>query len=322
MHLLIPFASDTAEAASQVLGDLTLPNLARLLARLTPTHRDAGEPDTFSPPHERALAAAYGWHGADGRLPFAADAARRDGVAVGERAWGLLTPAHWLLGRDHVSLIDPAALDLAEAESRALFEAVRPLFESEGWSLEWGAAQRWYLAHDSLADLACASLDRVIGRNVEAWLAGERSHAPSRLIRRLQSEVQMLLYPHPVNEAREARGALTMNSFWLSGCGRPQPIVVSVDADADADADAVTIVTTLRTPLLARDWAAWAEAWCALDGGPLAALRARVEAGAAATLTLCGERVAQRYATAPRSLWQRAAQRWSAPAPSHVLEAL
>ena len=322
MHLLIPFASDTAEAASQVLGDLTLPNLARLLACLTPTHRDAGEPDTLSPPHERALAAAYGWQGADGRLPFAADAARRDGVAVGERAWGLLTPTHWLLGRDHVSLIDPAALELAEDESRALFDAVRPLFESEDFSLAWGSPQRWYAAHDSLADLACASLDRVIGRNVEAWLAGGRSHLPSRRVRRLQSEVQMLLYPHPVNEAREARGALTMNSFWLSGCGRPQPAVADADADTDTDADTVTIDATLRAPLLARDWAAWAEAWRALDAGPLAGFHAHVETGNVATLTLCGERVAQRYQTAPRSLWQRVAQRWSAPAPSRVLEAL
>ena len=31
----------------------------------------------------------------------------------------------------------------------------------------------------------------------------------------------MLLYTHPINDAREARGALPVNSFWLSGCGAP-----------------------------------------------------------------------------------------------------
>ena len=36
-----------------------------------------------------------------------------------------------------------------------------------------------------------------------------------RRVRRLQSEVQMLLHTHPLNAAREDRGDLTVNSFWL-----------------------------------------------------------------------------------------------------------
>ncbi|MEO7151765.1 MAG: hypothetical protein ABIX46_08665 [Burkholderiaceae bacterium] len=312
MHLLIPFAADTSEAASHVLRDLSLPHLTRLLARLTPTERDAGEPDTLSPPHERALARAWGWHGGDGALPYAARAAQADGIDVDDRAWGLLTPAHWLLGRTNVTLSDPRQLGLSEDESRALFEAVRPLFESEGYSLAWGAPLRWYAAHESLADLPCASLDRVIGRNVERWLAGMRQHGPSRVLRRLQSEVQMQLYPHPVNERREACGALTVNSFWLSGCGRAQP----------ADPAALQVDAALREPLLTQDWAGWAEAWRALDAGPLAALLKRAASGEAVTLTLCGERAAQRHEPLPRPLLRRLTRRWSAPSVASLLEAL
>ena len=65
MHLLVPFASDRSEACQHVLRDLALPNLERLLALLTPAGRDEGDPGSFSPPHERALAAAWGWHGSD-----------------------------------------------------------------------------------------------------------------------------------------------------------------------------------------------------------------------------------------------------------------
>ena len=72
MHLLVPFASDDSEACRHVLRDLALPNLSRLLARLEPAARDDGTADSFSPPHERALAAARGWRGGDGALPFAA----------------------------------------------------------------------------------------------------------------------------------------------------------------------------------------------------------------------------------------------------------
>ena len=317
MHLLIPFASALSERATEVVRDLQLPTLTRLLQRLTATTRDEADEYTLSPPHERALASAWGWPPIDGGLPFAARAAAADGVEVGERAWGLLTPAHWDVGRDHVTLADPLALNLAEGESRELFDAVRGLFESEGFALAWGAPARWYAAHESLASLRCAALDRVIGRNVDLWLRGDPTASPSaRLLRRLQSEVQLLLYPHPINEAREARGDMTVNSFWLSGCGPYRP----------ADTGAVQVDASLRAPLLMQDWATWADAWRTLDAGPLKELLNRLEAGGKAhgeaSLTLCGERVAQRFEHRPRSLLKGMQQRWNAPQPNAVLEAL
>ncbi len=313
MHLLIPFASALSEASSHVLRDLHLPNLAQLLASLTPAATDAGDEYTLSPPHERALAAAWGWRGDDGALPFAAHAASTDGVAVGALAWGLVTPAHWHVGRDHVSLVDPEALQLTEAESRTAFDAVRELFESEGFTLAWGAPLRWYAAHESLADLPCAALDRVIGRNIDLWIrAGAQAHPHARLVRRLQSEVQLLLYPHALNEEREQRGALTLNSFWLSGCGRRQPV----------QAGEALVNDTLRAPLLAQDWAAWADAWRALDSDALASLLSEAQAGKPTSLTLCGERGAQRFESATRSLWQRLGSRFKSPAPNTILEAL
>jgi len=297
MHLLIPFASALSQEALQVLPTLALPNLARLLKRLTPQARDTADPTTLSPPHERALAAAWGWLGDDGALPFAALAAAADGIDVQSRAWGLVTPAHWQVGPDRITMADPAALGLLEDESRELFEAVRELFESEGFAWIWGAPGRWYAAHPSLAGLPCASLDRVIGRNVDFWIdAGARQHPHAPLLRRLQSEVQLLLYPHPINAAREARGAPAVNSFWLSGCGVAQR----------ADPAAVDIDAALRPPILDGDAAGWSAAWAALDAGAIARLLERIEAAdRPVALTLCGERSAQRYAQAPRSLWQR-----------------
>ena len=313
MHLLIPFASALSESAQHVLRDLPLPNLARLLTVLTPQPPDVDDETSLSPPHERALAAAWGWSGHDGAWPFAARAAVADGIDVGAAAWGLVTPAHWHVGRDHVVLSDPAALNLDDDESHALFDAVHELFESEGLRLVWGAASRWYVAHESLADLACASLDRVIARPVEPWLRPDPgAQTQSRLVRRLQSELQMLLYPHPINETREQDGELPMNSFWLSGCGRFQP-----SATNDPK-----IVDDLRTPLLADDWVAWAQAWRALDADELAGLLAAARSGEPVSLTLCGERSAQRFENAPRALSQRLLARWRTAAPHTVLEAL
>ena len=47
---------------------------------------------------------------------------------------------------------------------------MHPLFDSEGYVLTWGAPLRWYIAHESLSELPTASIDRVIGRNVDRWL--------------------------------------------------------------------------------------------------------------------------------------------------------
>ncbi len=193
-------------------------------------------------------------------------------------------PVHWEVGADQIRLTDPSALALDDAASRTFFEALKPLFESEGAALLYGAPGRWYVAHESLQDLPTASIDRVAGRSIDPWLP---RGAQARLMRRLQNEAQMLLHTHPLNLERKAAGALPVNSFWLSGCGLHQP----------AQADAPVLDERLRGPALAEDWAAWAEAWHALD--------AELARRPPETLVLCGERSAVQYGTAARSLWQR-----------------
>ena len=315
MHLLIPFAAPLSEAGRQALRSLQLPHLQAVLAQMQPQTAglDEGDEWTLSPPHERALARALGWQGAAGQLPWAARLAQADCVDVGELAWGLMTPAHWHLGTDQVSLLDPEDLMLDAEDSRALFEAVRPLLAEEGTLAAWGAPLRWYLAHEGLAQLPCASLDRVVGRNVDAWLG---SDPLARRLRRLQSEVQMLLYTHPVNAAREQRGLLAVNSFWLSGCGVRQP-----EAGPAAQVD-----DRLRRPALRDDWAAWTRAWQTLDDGPLAEFARLLQRGGAASqalgLTLCGERSALSLQPAAGGWWPRLRARWSPKAPHTVLEAL
>ncbi len=309
MHLMIPYAAPMSEAGRQASASLKLPRLQALLGRWTEVDRDSADEWSLSPPHERARARALGLRGGSGQLPWAALQARADGLAVGDRAWGLVTPAHWHLGTDQVSLLDPQTLMLDEAGSKACFDAVQDLFTSAGYAVHRAAPLRWYIAHESLARLATASLDRVIGRNVDAWLGSDPAMQP---LRRLQSEVQMLLYTHPLNEQREAQGLLPVNSFWLSGCGVAQA-VTGIEPTTDA---------RLRGSALADDWAAWVKAWDTLDEGPLADLLQRADRGEAVRLTLCGERAAATFEPAPRSLLQRARGLFAASAMLPLLESL
>ena len=294
MHLIVAFAAPLAEDSRAALSALVTPALDRLLAGWVETRRDMGDEDTLSLPHERALAAALGLSAPDGCLPWAAREAAAQGIAVGEQAWGALTPVHWRVGSDGVHLADPDDLALSAADSQALFEAVQPLFTSEGFTLVWGAPLRWYAAHPSLQGLASASIERAIGRNIERWLPRQPE---AKRLRRLQNEGQMLLHDHPLNAAREAAGALALNSFWLSGCGPAQPQGAS-DAQLDE---------RLRGPALQGDWAGWSEAWRALDADAIAPLQAAAARGEPVRLTLCGERSAVELAPRPRAWWQRVA---------------
>ena len=318
MHLVIPFAAPLAPAGRQALAALALPGLQRALACSEPAGQDLADETSLSPPHERVQARALGWPLVDGRLPWAALWAAAAGIDVGTLGWARLTPAHWHLGTDQVSLLDPALLALDEAGSRALLDAVEGLFTSEGFVLAFGDAQRWFLGHPSLAGLATASLDRVIGRNVDPWLTGG---PPVRLIRRLQNEVQMLLHEHPINAERAARGLLSVNSFWLDGCGVALP--------SPAAAPALHIDDRLRAPALAEDWPAWVAAWQALDQGPLADWRERAAAGQPLQLSLCGERGAATFVTGPagpqgrwRRGWRRLRSLARPPRPADWLEVL
>ena len=90
-----------------------------------------------------------------------------------------------------------------------------------------------------------------------------------------------------------------------------------------ADAAQVPAVDDrLRAPLLAEDWIAWADAWRALDAGPLAALLGSARDAHPVALTLCGERNAHRFEAAPRSAWQALRARFDRVDAPAVLEAL
>lgn len=298
--LLIPYAASTAEGCQQALQGLALPHLDRLLARLSPhtALTDTGEETSFTPPHERALARALGLPFDDGRTPWAAWHRHQQGQPAHGQAWAFITPCQWHVSTDHITLRDPDSLGLDEAASRVLLAIVAPWFAEDGIALHYDQPTRW-LASGALFDgLATASLERVLLRDVRPWMPEPRAAQAARTLHRLHSEMQMLLYTHAFNDERAARGLPVVNSFWVHGTG-PLP------TPAPTPTSAPTVPTTLRDAALREDWRTWATAWAALDAGPVADLLRQSESGAPVQLTLCGERNAQGFHSAPRGLAQR-----------------
>ena len=297
VHLSIPFAASAAAGCQQAIQTLELPQLRRLLARLSSSAVDAGDGLSLSPPHERVLAAASGLSAPDGCIPWAAWHVEQAGRSAGGAAWSWITPCHWLVATDHIVMGDPQQLRLDAPASQALLAAMQPFFAQDGIALEFDAPTRWLARGELFRGLPTASLDRVTGRDIDDWVPRVAAAAP---LRRLQQEMQMLLYTHPVNDARASAGLLAVNSFWASGSGelpqlvaQPSPALELVQVDA------------LRNAALSQDWTAWAAAWQQVDGQQGEQFNRHLDAGKPVTVTLCGDSNARSWSGPNPGLWRR-----------------
>lgn len=311
---LLPFSLWTLQGPeASVLAKAELPNLRAWLAQSQRVAVQADEVQapllaTLTPPHERAWAQTVGWSVADGCLPMAAHAAMAQGRVVGNTsAWAFISLCNWHVSNGQVTLGDPAHLQLDEATDAVLFQAMQGFFAEDGIVLYPYKPGQWLAQSALFVDLPTASLDRVIGRNIDPWLLGGHTTGllspAAQLLRRLQNEMQMLLYTHPVNEGRR----LTINSFWVHGTG-------ALPASQVTRSEPV-VVHTLRESALQHDLIGWLEAWQHVDGHVIAPMLACIMAGDAAgetqRLVLCGEHEFHVYDSAKPSLWQRVRQRFA-----------
>jgi hypothetical protein len=314
VHLLVPFANCPAAACAEAVRGLQLPHLQRLLARLAPETTDAGQAQSFSPPHERVLARAHGIAPVtDGLIPLAALQVLQSGRDPGPQGWAWITPAHWRVGRDRVDMAHPQELQLDAEDARTLLAAMEPYFSGDGIALTYDAPMRWLARGELFRTLPSASLDRVIGRTIDPWMP---SGDAARPLRRLQQEMQMLLYTLPLNDARQRGGLLPVNTFWVSGSG------AIASPPATATAAGLQVTPYLRDAALQGDWPGWAAAWQQLDARECARLAADADKGREVRLTLCGESAARTWSTAGSSLWRRLAGRVRTPSVSSLLEGL
>lgn len=226
---------------ADLLRQLQLPALETLFLRMEPagpgddeTHDDAY---LLSVPHERWLAQAAGVPLDHPGLPTGpylrlaaqslSDAPKDASTSAHAQAiWACLQPVHIHAARDHLVMVDPAALDIRTDEADSLYAAIEPLLVEYGLKVERSLPAYWFLADQPFGELAAAPPVRAVGRNIELWMQrGERA----REWRRFQNEVQMLWFDHPVNQVREAEGRLPINSVWLYGAGALQQVAPFAD---------------------------------------------------------------------------------------------
>lgn len=148
-------------------------------------------------------------------LPSAPYALAGDGGNPGDDFWVHADPVHLAAGMSQVAVAGGDALAVMREEAEALSEAINTHFGDalRVYPLRPG---RWYARIATPPPGGAAPLAAVLGRNVRLPEAGD----PAVGWHALMNEMQMLLFEHPVNLAREQRGAPAINGVWLWGGGR------------------------------------------------------------------------------------------------------
>jgi hypothetical protein len=206
VHLAVPDLFWPEPEAATAYENLKLPGLEALLAK--------GRRTTRSPlALEDWLLRAFGVEG-EASAPFAL---LGDGGDPADAVWLHADPIHVEVTRDRLLVADATTFEIERAEADALADALNRHFASDGVTVVAQAPERWYLRLDAMPDASMVPLPRVRGRTVEGHLPTGRDGTKWSAF---LNEAQMLLFSHPVNEAREARGAPAVNSVWLWGGGR------------------------------------------------------------------------------------------------------
>lgn len=200
--------------------------------------------------------------------------------------WLCCDPVHLHFARDTLLLADASGLAIQRDEADTLMAGLNALFADIG-HFEAPSPDRWYIRLADMPRPRFHPLADVNGRPVQLFLPEGKDVARWA---RLSNELEVWLYNHPVNQAREASGQRTINGVWLWGNGALPGKVTHPFSQIQANLPlargharqagiepapaeryqapsgaTLAVVDSLLKPLLHRDPQAWAAALQELD---------------------------------------------------------
>lgn len=314
LHLLIPDLILPKDIAAQVGGDLSLPALEKLLARGARTMLPATTVERF-------LCERFGVNAA---APVRAVA---DGLEVADGFWLCADPVHFQVQPSQMVVLPEVAVTADEAA--ALCAALNLHFAEDSLRFFAPHPERWYVSCDESSRVVMTPLSAAAWRDVRVVQA-QGEDALHWL--RLNNEMQMLLHGHAVNQARESKGLLTINSMWLWGAGCAKSFHSDFDAVGGDDelslafgkaagiASATTVQALLNSEAANALWVcaapvatfqrgdlyAWREAMLALEREVAQPVLHALQRGRLQSLTLevSGETAAQRFELSRGGAWK------------------
>ena len=222
LTLLVPELLWPEPDDRDVLDGLDCPALGTLLARSRLARRPPQSP-------EATLADLFGH---TENVPYGAFRQRGEReipAAQEEGCWIAADPVHLRFHQERLILADGATLGITSEEAKLLADDMNRHFADIG-TTHVAAPERWYLqlsGQSTLSNFNPPPLSAVTGRSIERLLPDIMQ---DRAVRGLLNEIQTVLHAHPVNQQREDKGLLPINSLWLWGAGS-LPLQLASDFD-------------------------------------------------------------------------------------------
>ena len=211
LHLVIPNLFPPQDIAVDVSAGLRLPALEKLLARGNMSVRPSGTLEDW-------LCAAFGVQAvAPVRAVF-------DGLDVGGAYWLCSDPVNLHLQRAQ-ALVLPEAIPVKE-DADSLCAMLNAHFAEMGLRFFAPHPRRWYVKVEAEPQMTTSPLRQVTWRDAKYYMP---QGADALRWQRITTEMQMLLYSHPYNQEREARGEALISSVGVWGGGRAEPLKKSFD---------------------------------------------------------------------------------------------
>lgn len=185
-------------------------------------------------------------------LPLALSDAREGVPLSNAKTIALATPLSASLGLTDLVVLDEGQTHLSKEDSRALCEAASAHLAQDGVSLRFVSTNEWLLESTNEIEVLTEHPMFIAGESMRQFLPRGRD---ARMIERWMNELQMLLFNHPVNPARQANRLPAINVVWLHSFSSPSAGAINTPLPTSRFADA----------LKRGDADAWRTAWGTLE---------------------------------------------------------
>jgi len=130
--------------------------------------------------------------------------------------WMRADPVHLTADRGGVVLVDGSSFTLDQHDALVLAAEIKEILAERGLMLEAPTTNRWYVQLETLPKIKTTAIHEVVGRDIHKYMpAGKHKQQWAQLI----NEIQMALHASQLNEERQRRGELPINSVWFWGSG-------------------------------------------------------------------------------------------------------
>lgn len=253
LTLLIPNLFWPDALQPEIYNDLPLPSLTLLLAKSKATIGPSQAIETW-------LCKEFNIAQQQGNWPIAPLMLHADGplIKTSKDFWMRADPVHLRVEQNHIMLADSQAFQISQEEAEQIAQDINNNLDNHDFSFLPLRPDRWYIQMPKAAKIHTYTLNQATCQNINNFLpTGDES----TIWHKIFNEIQMLLHEHPVNQARESRGELMINSVWFWGGGYMPQSVQSLYTHVWSDNDLARALSLAsnsssysKLPISAAEW--------------------------------------------------------------------